>query len=110
MGRGRGCSTGDWAGRFGEVTHTLTMNETPLHTHGVTAGEGVAFPAQATAPTATSYLGREKGEAYNAARTTTLAAQLDRFTGNSLPHANIQPDAGDEPASIAQFGVFPSRN
>jgi microcystin-dependent protein len=110
-GMGQGPGLLDWGlgGVFGEASHTLTINEAPVHTHTATAGEGVAFGAQTTAPTSTSYLGREKGGAYAATANTTLAPQVIGQTGNSLPHNNTQPVLVMN-YCIAQFGIFPSRN
>jgi len=101
----------DWGlgGTFGEANHTLTINEAPRHTHTATAGEGVAFAAQAATPTATSYLGREKGGAYATTTNTSLAGTVIGQAGASIPHANIQPVLVMN-YCIALFGVFPSRN
>lgn len=101
----------DWGlgGTFGEAAHTLLIGEVPQHTHTATAGDGVAFPAQAAAPTATSYLGREKGGAYSASSNTTLAGAVIGQAGGSQPHANIQPVLVMN-YCIALQGVFPSRN
>jgi microcystin-dependent protein len=110
-GMGQGPGLLDWGlgGTFGEASHTLLINEVPQHTHTATAGEGVAFGNQTAAPTATSYLGREKGGAYATTANTSLAGQVIGPTGNSLPHANIQPVLVMN-YCIALFGVFPSRN
>jgi microcystin-dependent protein len=111
VGMGQGLGLMDWGlgGVFGEPSHTLTINEAPQHTHTATAGEGVAFGVQTPAPTATSYLGREKGGAYATTANTSLAAAVIGQTGNSLPHANIQPVLVMN-YCIALTGVFPSRN
>ena len=111
VGMGQAPGLLDWGlgGTFGETTHTLTINEVPQHQHTATAGEGVAFNLQTAAPTANSYLGREKGGAYATSANTSLAPSVISLTGNSLPHANVQPVLVMN-YCIAQFGVFPSRN
>jgi len=110
-GMGQGPGLLDWGlgGTFGEANHTLLINEAPQHFHTATAGEGVAFPAQAAAPTATSYLGREKGGSYATSADTSLAPQAIGQTGNSLPHNNTQPVLVMN-YCICQFGIFPTRN
>ncbi len=110
-GVGQGPGLLDWGlgGTFGEANHTLTINEVPQHTHTATAGDGVPIPQQLATPTATSYLGREKGGAYAATSNTTLAGAVIGMSGGSQPHANIQPVLVMN-YCIALQGVFPSRN
>ena len=69
----------------------------------------MAFGVQLPAPTATGYLGREKGGAYATTPNTTIAGTAIGMSGNSLPHPNIQPVLVMN-YCIAMFGVFPSRN
>lgn len=110
-GVGQGPGLLDWGlgGTFGEASHTLTIAEAPQHNHSATAGEGVQIPQQLATPTATSYLGREKGGAYAATANTTLAGSVIGLTGGSTPHPNIQPVLVMN-YCIALQGVFPSRN
>jgi microcystin-dependent protein len=110
-GMGQGPGLLDWGlgGTFGEANHTLSINEVPQHLHTATGGEGVAFGVQTAAPTATSYLGREKGGAYAATANTTLAGAVIGQAGGNQPHNNIQPVLVMN-YCIAMFGVFPSRN
>jgi microcystin-dependent protein len=109
MGQGLGLMNWSLGQIFGETNHTLSINEAPQHGHAAMAGDGVAIPAQGTAPTATSYLGREKGGAYATTNNTTLAAPIVGMTGSSLPHPNIQPVLVMN-YCIALTGAFPSRN
>lgn len=109
FGQGPGLQAWSLGEQQGETTHTLLLNEVPLHTHTVTAGDGVAFAAQTAAPASNSYLGRERGGAYGVTPTTTLAPSAINQAGGSQPHSNVQPVLAMN-YCIAINGIFPSRN
>jgi microcystin-dependent protein len=89
----------------GAETVTLTVNQTPAHTHPMVASSNnasVANPAGsvlAQTPTYTPYI---SGAAPNAA----LAASIGP-TGGSQPHNNFQPYLCLD-FIISLFGIFPS--
>ncbi|HWH12474.1 MAG TPA: tail fiber protein [Solirubrobacteraceae bacterium] len=92
----------------GEESHTLTLAETPAHTH-VVAG---AAAATTTAP-AKVFLGAPTtGGPYVAppvAGAVALAASSLASAGGGQPHDNHQPYLTIN-ACIALQGIFPSRN
>jgi microcystin-dependent protein len=93
----------------GASSHTLLLTEIPPHLHQAVSGNGVAFASQAAAPTAASYLGREKGGSYAATANSTLANTAIGFAGGNQPHNNTMPTLAMN-YSIALFGIFPSPN
>jgi microcystin-dependent protein len=108
--QGQGVGLRNWplGAMSGEANHILLISEVPSHTHQAMAGNDVAFASQKAAPTATSYLGREKGGSYAATSNSTLAATAIGTAGGSQPHANQMPTLAMN-YCIALFGIFPSQ-
>jgi microcystin-dependent protein len=109
FGQGPGLQSWFLGEAQGEATHTLTINEVPIHTHQASGSAGVAFNSQSAGPTATSYFGRERGGAYAATTNSTLHPSAIGTAGGGQPHNNAQPSLVITYA-IALSGVFPSRN
>jgi len=117
----------------GQETHTLSLNEMPLHTHsGNLTGSGkmsvssaaaslttpvtgatIASPIKATGRSSTQLLGYNNAQPNVALGTASLnTGQLtvtNAITGASLPHSNMQPYLGMNYIICLQ-GIFPSRN
>jgi microcystin-dependent protein len=100
----------------GVETVTLVSNQLPPHNHALnatTAQGTVNNPAQAIL--ASPYVGNRSGvqgtgQPYNpGAPNTTLVPTSLGFSGNGLPHNNIQPSLVLRPC-IALTGAFPARN
>jgi microcystin-dependent protein len=103
----------------GEPNHTLTMQETPLHTHNVLVDATTAASSSTALATPTSVLGQSAGTKtpsgsftlyiYNTAQVDTqLAPQTISLVGGQ-PHSNMQPFLTLN-FCIALTGIFPSRN
>ena len=104
----------------GEPNHTLSLQETPLHNHGVMV-DAQTDPAQSTAlATISSVLGQSAGvktpsgnfdvRIYNTAVVdTALATQSIAALQGGQPHNNMQPYLVLN-VCIALNGIFPSRN
>ena len=121
MGTGQGLSTYVEGEMIGEENHTLIITEMASHSHTPytrvqpPAGGGTNMHAT---PVAGDYLSRYNGtattvdRAWNTpplANATTLHPSFIGFTGNNLPHQNIQPVLAIN-YCIATSGVFPTRN
>jgi len=104
----------------GEASHTLTVQEIPLHTH--TIGVDGTTPAASNTNVASSntVLGQATGVQASGGETallpyasaspaSALAPANFSATGNSQPHQNMQPFQVIN-YIIALSGVFPSRN
>jgi microcystin-dependent protein len=90
----------------GEQNHTLSISETPSHTHLVSASSG----AQTAAPVATtSYPGSGNLNAYGASPDTPMNPGIVGNNGGSQPHDNMQPYLVLN-FIIALQGIFPSQN
>jgi microcystin-dependent protein len=93
----------------GEINHTLTYNEMPMHTHTMQAS---AVAATQNSPTSNSpaqpvsAVGNIYGPVSGAA---TMAQQAVGVTGGSQPHNNMQPYLVLN-FCIALQGIFPTRN
>jgi microcystin-dependent protein len=87
----------------GEATHTLTVNETPAHTHMVQASSATG--------TLSTLQGNYWAGAMNyaAAPDTAMAPDAIGAAGQSQPHENMQPYMAVS-FCIATNGIFPSRN
>lgn len=90
----------------GEFTHTLTIQETPTHTHGLQAANN---PATTNTPTATAFLGGQANTYTGAASLVAMASSEIGATGGSQAHANMQPYLVLN-FCIALQGIFPSQN
>ncbi|MBM7647791.1 microcystin-dependent protein [Bacillus ectoiniformans] len=101
---GYGIALGEKAG---EETHTLTINEMPMHTHQVFASTKDANLKQAS--------GNVWGVAvpsrlnYSEQSNTTMRPEALAAAGNSQPHSNMQPYQVAN-YCIAIVGNYPQRN
>lgn len=102
-GQGPGLSAYSLGEQAGQENVTLTVNEMPLHSHGVGATGTFATKnpgGQVPAP----------GGAYGSPPdATNMDANMIRAAGGSQPHSNIQPYLALN-FCIALEGIFPSRN
>lgn len=102
----------DLGQRSGEEAHTVTVSETPAHTHSLSASTQQANQATlVTAPASTpNILAAVAGAQYsNAQSLTTLRPDTVANAGGSQPHENRQPYLVLN-FVIALQGIFPSRN
>ena len=96
----------------GEGAHTLSLAETPPHTHAVNAASG---SGSSTAPVAGSAFAADGSahptKTFGSAATPgpAMAANLIQNGGSSQPHENHMPFLVLNFA-IAMTGIFPSRN
>lgn len=109
MGQQPGFSNWPLGGLNGTPNVTLLINQVPLHTHTLTAGE-VAAAGYVSAPSSNTYFGRGKsGEAYAATNNNILAASSVGVFGGSLPHNNVQPVTVLN-FCLALYGVYPPQS
>lgn len=99
---GNGHTLGETAG---EVNHTLTISETPTHTHPVSASSAV--PNQG--PPTGNMWANGSGAYSNAAPDSSMNPASISNTGGSQPHNNLQPYLVLN-FIIALQGIFPSQN
>lgn len=95
----------------GEEQHTLTVNETPAHTHtmqAVNASGTAASPAGQLPASAIASTGGALLNTYATGAAVPLAAASVSSTGGQ-PHANMQPYTVLN-FCIALQGIYPSRN
>ncbi len=93
---------------------TVTVAQTPQHTHTITVQEVASGgePEKTPSPGANNWLGSANpGGLYNDTPTITTAFAPNAITpvGGSQPHDNMQPYLALN-FCISLFGVFPSRN
>jgi microcystin-dependent protein len=89
----------------GEASHTLTINETPAHSHSIVASSVTAD--QLAAPG--NFPGAATANNYSNAAPDTTLGNGTAGTGGSQPHENMQPYLVIN-FCIALAGIFPSRN
>jgi microcystin-dependent protein len=94
--------------RAGEQAHTLSIAETPAHTHSVAAKSGAG--GGSTSPT-NNFLGGGNNvyAAPNKGSLTSLRPDTVTNVGGSQPHMNMQPFLALS-FCIALQGIFPSPN
>jgi len=109
QGQGPGLSNYTIGEMSGEESHTLTINETPAHTHllGATNAGGNQQTPQNTF-IATDAAGNTAGFASGPANVTMNPASLSPSGGNQ-PHNNLPPYLTVN-YCIALSGIYPSRN
>jgi microcystin-dependent protein len=90
--------------RGGEAAHTLTLSETPAHTHAVSSRSTPSTGSPTNAMWASA-----SAPAYGATPDVTMAASALTPTGGSQPHENRPPFLVIV-FGIAISGIFPSRN
>jgi len=90
---------------FGEASHTITMNETPTHTHFMGASNQAADKNIATGNV---YAGAPQNMYSNAAPNGAMAPAVVTNVGGSQPHVNQQPYLVLN-WIIALQGIFPSQ-
>jgi microcystin-dependent protein len=92
----------------GEQSHTLSISETPTHTHVANA---VSAPATANTPQNTLMLAESTVQQLygSASNLTTTDPRTVSNVGGSQPHLNMQPFL-TLTFCIALQGIFPSRN
>jgi microcystin-dependent protein len=88
----------------GEQSHTLTINEIPLHTHPVTASSAAADNSVTQ-----GNVWAKTESAYATAATGTMDPTAVPMAGGGQPHNNMQPYLVLS-FCIALQGIFPSRN
>jgi microcystin-dependent protein len=89
----------------GETSHTLTVNEMPMHTHQVQAS---STPAATADPTNGVWADVSSPYGVPDSLTTMNQASISA-AGGSQPHANMQPYLAVN-FCIATSGIYPSRN
>lgn len=104
-GLGAGLSNYDLGQVGGTETVTLNTNQTPVHTHAVTASSNTA---DVTSP-ANAFWADGGVAAYSGTPSSALAATALSTVGSSAPHENHAPYLTLN-ICIALAGVFPSRN
>ncbi|ERR1035437_11020199 len=94
--------------RGGEQAHTLSISETPTHTHALNA---TTVPANQSAPGPTKLLAQSAGAALysGASNLQAMSSGALTNTGGSQAHLNMQPFLVLT-FCIALQGIFPSQN
>ncbi len=119
-GQGPGLPNIDQGEMAGEVNHTLTINEMPMHNHPATvtatapaaSASTTATPSESVAP-GPATLGAGRSKSFGTPDTNlappTVAAPVLGSAGGNQPHNNMQPYLGMN-YIIAVEGIYPSRN
>lgn len=119
-GQGPGLAAVTLGEMAGEVNHTLSVNEMPMHTHAATVTatapaasvSTTATPSAAVAP-GPATLGAGKSKSFGTADSNlaapTVGAPTILSAGGGQPHNNMQPYLGMN-YIIAVEGIYPSRN
>jgi len=92
--------------RGGEESHTLSLNEMPMHTHQAKAS---ANGPTVTAPTNNFWASKTGFTPYGRTADTAMSVQAIGNTGGSQPHENRSPYLTLN-CCIALQGIFPSQN
>jgi microcystin-dependent protein len=120
QGNGNGLTSRTIGQSFGEETHTVTLLETPLHSHSLNVAANAAPASNTNIPANTVVLAQSTAKDKNG-NTITLdlyapdTTPSQTMAGSSLgstggqPHANIMPLTALS-FCIALQGVFPTRN
>jgi microcystin-dependent protein len=90
----------------GESSHTLLVNEMPLHTHLAAASSD---SPDSSAPTGNFWASNTGDSPYGTTISETMSPQALATTGGSQPHQNMSPYLVLN-FCIALQGIFPSRN
>lgn len=100
-------STYTLGSKGGEESHSLTLQEMPIHTHSLKADprEGSAIDPTNNYPAKSS----GGGSAYGSSATASMASGAVASTGNSQPHENMKPYSTLN-CIIALSGIYPSQN
>ncbi len=87
QGTGTGLPPISIAQMGGELTHTLTASELPVHTHTVLASN---LPADQLSPQ-NNVWASSPATVYSATKNTTMDPSVVTSEGGNLPHDNVQP-------------------
>lgn len=92
----------------GETSHTLTLQEMPVHSHELNAAAAANTTNPENGYFATPNVNARLGTLYGTSPTAAASSAAIQLTGGGSAHANIQPSLVMN-YSIALQGVFPSR-
>ena len=113
QGTGIGLSTYDVGEPSGVPNVTLTQGQLPLHNHVINTRAAATQTQALRIPTSQSFLGSSKpDDLYSNVTpnpTTGFSPSAISFTGQSLPHDNMQPYQVQN-FCICLNGIFPSRS
>jgi microcystin-dependent protein len=113
QGTGIGLSTYDVGEPSGVPNVTLTQGQLPLHNHVINTRAAATQTQALRIPTSQSFLGSSKpDDLYSNVTpnpTTGFSPSAISFTGQSLPHDNMQPYQVQN-FCVCLNGIFPSRS
>jgi microcystin-dependent protein len=97
--------------RGGEQAHTLSIAETPVHTHALNASSSIGNQAFPNFAGVGNVLARDPGNVYAPSLQGAVALEAGSVgsTGGSQAHLNMQPFLAIN-FTIALIGIFPSPN
>jgi microcystin-dependent protein len=109
MGQGTGLPNFSLGKADGEVTHTLTINEIPLHNHVVVCNDTASGRDLLETPNG-NIMAKSSSDSchYAASSNGVMAGTMINTAGASQPHQNMQPYTVIN-YIIAIEGVWPSR-